>query len=69
MSESHRSESTEHDVAWDGTRSVVDLFAPLLNESEKREAVAEVYEMLRNLIRAYDRATDHRLRRLRPSPN
>jgi hypothetical protein len=63
------SDSKKHDVAWEGAKDIVDVFAPLLREEEKHDAFAEVYTRLRALLAAYDRQADWLLRRMNPSGN
>ena len=63
------SESDRHTAAWEGAKGLVGVFAPLLNESEKIEAFHECYELLRQLLLAYDLANDRRAHRLNPSAN
>jgi hypothetical protein len=63
------SESKRHDVAWEGAKDIVDVFAPLLREEERRDAFTEVYTRIRALLAAYDRQAEWLLHRMNPSGN
>jgi hypothetical protein len=62
-------ESLIHDVAWETSRHVVELFASLLREKEQREAFAEVYERVKAALEIYQIKADRMAARLRPGKN
>jgi hypothetical protein len=63
------SESKKHEVAWKGAKTIVDVFASLLREEERRDAFTEVYTRIRALLADYDRQAEWLHRRMRPSGN
>jgi hypothetical protein len=61
--------SDQHDTAWACALAILDVFAPLLREEEKRDAFGEIYRRVLAAIEAYDTLFDRRLRRLKPGKN
>lgn len=59
----------QHDTAAAIAASVVDVFAPLLREEEKKEAFQEVYLRVKAGLAEYERKADRIAKRLKPLEN
>jgi hypothetical protein len=62
-------ERIRHDVAWNVSLHILEVFSPLLRDEEKRGAFREVYERVKDGLAAYDKETKDLLHRLRPLSN
>ena len=62
-------ESLTHDVAWATAIEIVEVFASLLRDDEKRDAVIEVYAQVKAGLERYQIRQDRMRRRLQPGPN
>jgi hypothetical protein len=58
-----------HDVCWATAQRIVELFAPLLREEERKDAFLEVYEQVKAGLDAYCLQIDHMTKRLKPHRN
>jgi hypothetical protein len=63
------SERYQHDVAWAASTHILEVFAPLLREEEKREALVEVYTRVKAALECYALQIDRMQHRLRPGKN
>jgi hypothetical protein len=64
-----KSESLQHDVAWATAANIVDVFASLLREEEKREAFVEVYARVKAGIECFQIQQTRLEQRMRPGNN
>jgi hypothetical protein len=58
-----------HDVSWQVTTSVIEMFAPLLPETEQAEAFAQVYARVKAGIEVMEIQAARMASRMRPSRN
>jgi hypothetical protein len=58
-----------HDVAFATAMHILDVFAPLLRDEEKRDAFNEIFERVKAGLEAYDHEVKSLLHRLRPLTN
>jgi hypothetical protein len=59
----------QHDVAWNVSLHILDVFSNLLREEEKRDAFDAVYERVKAGLVFYDHEAKSLLHRLRPLQN
>jgi hypothetical protein len=62
-------DSLIHDVAWATAIRIVEVFASLLREEEKRDAFTEVYARVKAGLEHYQIRDNRRRQRLRPGAN
>jgi hypothetical protein len=58
-----------HDVCWATAQHIVEVFAPLLREEERKDAFLEVYERVKAGLEAYCLQDDRMQHRLKPHRN
>jgi len=58
-----------HDVAWNVSLHILEVFAHMLRDEEKRDAFEEVFKRVQAGLLFYDHETKSVLHRLRPLSN
>lgn len=58
-----------HDASWAISQHILDVFAGLLRDEEKRDAFAEIYLRVKAGLECYEVQVDRMRRRLKPSLN
>jgi hypothetical protein len=59
----------QHDVAWNVSLHILEVFEHLLRDEEKRDAFEETYKRVKAGLEFYDHETKSLLHRLRPLQN
>jgi hypothetical protein len=63
------SESLRHDAAWATSIQIVEIFAPLLRDEEKRDAFEEVFARVKDGLDAFEIKQQRLQQRMKPEGN